>query len=200
MSATRFLSHLSDEESRFVCYAAGPDSAERLEVPITHNVGTPASPEQLANLRRLLGKHASQVEALYRAHDGFQLYVQSPEYMGLFLYPIDGWEPATEQFKEELADWGRSLEEAYDFERYGVAFGEPVFSGNLFFLHEGRVYYSDHDGGDDTPLASSFNGFLERIMDDPAKFLFDLGCYARYSDERTDRQWIPEAYRSKQKP
>jgi hypothetical protein len=189
-----FLSHLSEEESRFVCYAAGPDSRERIEVPITHNVGGPTAPEHLAKLRGLLGTNAAQVEELYSKHDGFQLYVQSPEHMGLFLFPINEWEPATQRFKEELDDWGRSLDEAYDFERYGVAFGEPVFSGNLFFLFEGGVYYSDHDGGDDTPLASSFEGFLERIVNDPPKFLFDLGCYARYSDGRTDRQWIPEQY------
>jgi hypothetical protein len=78
-------------------------------------------------------------------------------------------------------------------------FGAPAFSGNLFFLYDGAVYYSNHDGGDDTPLASSFSGFLDRIVDDPAKCLYDLGCYARYSDERTDTQWIPERYLSRQR-
>ena len=199
MSAMRFVAHLNEQDSRFLCYPAGPDSADRIEVPIEHAAGSPAAPEHLAKLRRLLGTHAAQVEDLYSKHDGFELYVQSPDHAGLVLFPISEWEPATQRFREELGEWGRTLDEAFDFEQHGLAFGEPAFSGNLFFLYDGAVYYSDHDGGDDTPLASTFSGFLDRIVDDPAKFLYDLGCYARYSDERTDTQWIPARYLSRQR-
>lgn len=199
MSATRFLAHLHEDDARFLCYPAGPDSADRIEVPIQHAMGSPAAPEHLATLRQLLGTHAVQVEDLYSKHDGLKLYLQSSDHVGLLLLPINEWEPTTRRFKEELEDWGRSLDEAFDFERHGIAFGEPAFSGNLLFLYDGAVYYSDHDGGDETPLASSFGGFLDRIVDDPAKLLYDLGCYARYSDEKTDKQWIPERYLSRER-
>ena len=198
MSAARFLAHLHEHESRFICYPAGPDSADRIEVPIKHAVGGPAAPEHLEKLRRLGGKDVQLVD-LYSKHDGFELYVQSPEHVGLVLLPINEWEPATQRFRAELEDRGRSLDDAFDFEQHGLVFGEPAFSGNYFILYEGAVYYSDHDGGDDTPLASSFSGFLDRIVGDPAKFLFDLGCYARYSDEQTDKQWIPERYLSRER-
>lgn len=197
MSVARFLAHLHEEDSRFICYAAGEDSPERLEVSVVHGLGSPAAAEQLAKLRELLGPHAEQVEALYSKHDGCSLYEQSAWHAGLVLCPIDQWEAATQKFKDELENLDRSLDEAYEFEQHGLVFGAPLFSGNYFFLYNGAVYYSDHDGGDDTPLAASFNGFLDRIVDDPARFLFDLGCYARYSDERTDRQWIPERYLSR---
>lgn len=199
MSAARFLAHLHEEDSQFFCYPAGPDSSERIEVPIQHTVGAPATLEHLAKLRRLLGTYAVQVEELYAKHDGFELYVQSPEHIGLLWLPISEWEPATQRFREELEEWGRSIDDAFDFEREGIVFGEPVFSGNHFFFYKGAVYYSDHDGGDDTPLASSFNEFLDRIVNDPAQFLYDLGCYARYSDERTDTQWIPERYLARER-
>lgn len=199
MSAARFLAHLDEHESRFICYPAGPDSADRIEVPIEHGVGEPAAPEHLARLRQLVGASALQLEDLYSKHDGFQLYVQSPEHVGLVLLPINEWEAATQRFRADLEEWGRSLDDAFDFEQHGLVFGEPAFSGNHFFLYEGVVYYSDHDGGDNTPLAASFSGFLDRIVDDPAKFLFDLGCYARYSDDRTDTQWIPERYLSRER-
>lgn len=198
MSTSRFLAHLHEQESRFVCYPADPDSPERIEVPIRHAVGSPAESSHLAKLRGLLGEHSVEVEELYANHDGFELYVQSPDHIGLILLPIGEWEPATRRFQEELEEWGRSLDDAFDFEREGILFGEPAFSGNHFFLYNGAVFYSDHDGGDD-PLAPSFNGFLNRLIDDPAKFLYDLGCYARYSDGRTDTQWIPERYVSRER-
>jgi hypothetical protein len=199
MSVARFLAHLHEHDSRFVCSPAGPESAERIEIPIHHAVGMPAAAGQLTKLRRLAGVSAGPLEELYARHDGFQLYVQSPEHLGLLLYSIDEWDPATERFKSELEDWGRSLNDAFDFERDGLIFGEPAFAGNYFFLYEGAIYYSDHDGGDGAPIAPSFDSFLDRIVDDPAKFLYELGCYARYSDERTDRQWIPERYLSRER-
>lgn len=199
MSVTRFLAHLHEQDPRFICYAAGPDSPERIEVRIQHALGTPGQRSYLEKLRSLLGEHAVEVEELYAKHDGFDLYVQSPEHLGLVWLPISEWESATQRFKEELVDWGRSLDDAYDFEREGVVFGEPAFSGNHLFLYKGAVYYSDHDGGDDTPLAHSFSEFLERIVTDPADFLYDLGCYARYTDGETDRQWIPERYVSRER-
>jgi hypothetical protein len=197
VSASRFIAHLNEQDCRFLCYHDGPDRASRIEVPIEHTTGGPAAPVDLATLRRHLGAHAAQVEELYSKHNGFQLYVQPPAHVGLVLFPIQEWEPATRQFKKDLSECGRCHDEAFAFEQSGLAFGEPAFSGNLFFLFEGAVYYSDHDGGGDTPLAWSFNGFLNRIVDDPAMFLYDVGCYARYSDERTDIQWIPERYLSR---
>jgi hypothetical protein len=73
-------------------------------------------------------------------------------------------------------------------------FGEVSASGNFFVLHEGGVYYSNHDGGDDKPLANSFFAFLARICANPAKFLSDVGGYTRYQDGKTDAQWIPQEY------
>ena len=137
---------------------------------------------------------------LYSFHDGLDLYLQPPENAGLILYPINRWQDATESFKADLEDWGRSVEDAYEFENHGVVIGEPAFSGNRIFHFKGAVYYSDHDGGDDVPLALSFSAFLDRIVADPAKFLYDLGCYARYSDGRTDTQWVPEIYVSNERP
>jgi len=73
MSAARFPAHLYEPESRFICYPAGPDNPDRIEVAIEHAVGAPATAEYLAKLRQLLGAAAEQVEDLYSKHDGFQL-------------------------------------------------------------------------------------------------------------------------------
>jgi hypothetical protein len=31
-------------------------------------------------------------------------------------------------------------------------------------------------------------------LDEPAKFLYSMGCYTRFSDGETDKQWIPEQF------
>ena len=89
----------------------------------------------------------------------------------------------------EWFDWMEE-DEIWEFQKNGVAFGEIVASGNYFVWWNGTVYYSDHDGGDDTPYGRSLSDFLDRIVENPAKFLYDAGCYTRYGDE----QWIPEEY------
>jgi hypothetical protein len=45
-----------------------------------------------------------------------------------------------------------------------------------------------------SPIAESFEEFLDSILADPADFLNHLGCYTRYSDGKTDIQWIPKEY------
>jgi hypothetical protein len=55
MSADRFLAHLHEEDFGFICYPAGLDSPKRIQVSVVHELGTPATAEQLAKLRELLG-------------------------------------------------------------------------------------------------------------------------------------------------
>ncbi len=197
MSVAHFLDHLQEPDARFMCRTVDSRSGEQLEVPTRHSLGAPADHASLAKLRDLLGAHSAPVEELYSQHDGCELYVQSPEHVGLVLFPIREWEPATERFRAELEEWGRDPDGLFDFERDGLVFGEPPGSGNYFLFYEGAVYYFDHDGGDDTPLADSFHEFLDRIVSDPPQFLEEIGCFARYSDGKTKKQWIPERYVSR---
>ena len=86
-----------------------------------------------------------------------------------------------------------------DWQRQGIVFGEIPRSGNYFLLppsgeHGGQVFYDDHDGFHEEPIAGSFEGFLDSIIADPADFLYRLGCFARYSDGKTDIQWIPKEF------
>jgi hypothetical protein len=193
MRVDLFLSHLADLHPRFECEPAGPPRAIRIEVEISHRLGQPAKGAEIAELRRLLSGLRPEIEALYDVHDGMDLYIQGGT-VGLALYPLSIWAAATKSFREDAAESGRLVEELYDFEREGIVIGEPPHSGNVLMLYQGRVHYSDHDGGDDTPLAETFGTFLQRIVADPPQFLLDLGCYARYSDGRSDIQWIPVRY------
>ena len=103
-------------------------------------------------------------------------------------YPID-------QLKERNAEWrewfeGMDDDDMWEFQKHGIAFGEIIASGNYFIFWQGKVYYSDHDGGDDEPYGNTVSEFLDRIAANPAQFLYDAGCYTRYGSE----QWIPGEY------
>ena len=81
----------------------------------------------------------------------------------------------------------------------GTAFGVVCHSANYFTFHTagphaGTVFYVDHDDWQDKPIAKTFTDFLALILRDPADFLFNVGCYTRYSDGKTDTQWIPKEY------
>jgi hypothetical protein len=199
-SVGRFIAHLNDTAPRFVCSPADGDRGRRIEVPVTHVLEAPAAPLNLDVVIRLLDLQAADVIELYSRHDGLDLYVQGGASSALTFYPVNQWERATRDFRRDFEEWGRDEDDLFDFETQGIVFGEPPASGNAFLLYRGAVYYSNHDGGDDTPLAPTFAAFMDRIVDDPAKLLFDLGCYARYSDGVTDTQWIPERYVSRERP
>ena len=76
----------------------------------------------------------------------------------------------------------------------GLAFATIATSANYFVVYNGKIYYSDHDGGDDRVWGENLELFFQRALSDPAQFLSDAGCYTRYSDGRTDRQFIPESF------
>ena len=82
----------------------------------------------------------------------------------------------------------------------GIAFGEIPHSANFFVVAEseraGKIYYADHDDFRESPIAGDLDELLDRIRNDPADFLYQCGCYTRYSDGKTDTKWIPKEYAS----
>lgn len=188
----KFIAHIQNPAPGFRCFKAG-DSDESLDfdVQVENRCAPGASPEDIQNLRSQLGESSDELAELYSMHDGIQLYCQADS-PGIELSPISSWPKLNQEWKGWFVDL--EPDELWEFQAEGIAFGEVCFSGNYFVFHKGKVFYSDHDGGDDEPLAESFSAFLDRIMKDPAQFLEDVGCYTRYTDGKTDAQWIPKEY------
>lgn len=182
------LDHLALKNPRFHCR----DTSEQhsLVVDLTSSVGEPATERELATLRSLAGSEYVFLEPLYRQSNGILLHGHGDTF-GLVVAPID-------ELQEIAADCRESfyVDEAdlYPFEREGVPFGTIFASGNYFLCYQGKVYYSDHDGGDDAVWGENLEAFFARALTDPAKFLLDVGCYTRYSDGASDRQFIPEQF------
>jgi hypothetical protein len=128
---------------------------------------------------------------LYEMFNGACFHVND-ETAGLVIAPID----RLRKLNSEWREWFAHLEphELYDFQRAGFAFATIAASGNYFVIHHGQVYYSDHDGGDDSIWGRSLEEFFGRAFSDPACFLYEAGCHTRYSNGETDRQFIPKSF------
>lgn len=181
--------HLALPNPRFVCKA--PSGLEEFEVPLANEAGQPASPQQLALLEQLAGPAFATLRPLYEAFDGLLLHHHG-ETAGLFVFPIEELAERNDEWRQ----WFTALDpsELYEFQRSGFAFATIVASGNYFVAHEGRIYYSGHDDGDDAVWGENVEAFFQRALSDPAGFLTEAGCYTRYSDGVTDDQLIPERF------
>jgi hypothetical protein len=185
----KFFAHIDDPAPGFRCYRPDSSSDQEFEqdIRLEHRLGTPASSEMLARLLARLGNGSEEFESLYSRHNGMVLYVCGDD-AGIHFSSIEG----LDEFNSEWRIWFEDMEEdeLWEFQKHGVAFAEICASGNYFVWWEGKVYYSNHDGGDDDPFGDSLSEFLDRIAANPAQFLYDAGCYTCY----TPAQWTPGEY------
>ena len=201
MSLIRFEQHLKDPYPAFRCHAAG-DRSERIAwtARVTHEIGDPVSSADQKKLRSLLGNAGAEFLMFAKAHDGVQLYIDTlSDTVGVQIYRAAELEDRTEEMRQSMTNMGWEEENWPDWFKTGVTIGELPHSANYFVLeregeHAGKVFYADHDDFQEEPLADGFDLFLNMIVSDPPGFLYERGCYARYSDGKTDKQWIPVEY------
>lgn len=201
MSISALLEHTSKQEPVFRCFAC-MDKSEQLKhvAKLSHTLENPASQEEMDQLRKWLGQSAIEFEELYGQHNGVTLYEDSKgDATGFCMYPIDEWETYTSDMKEWYDDMEYEPDELPVGTVDALAFGEIPHSGNYFSVKlsgpdQGKIYYVDHDGGSDEPIANSLSELFAKIVSDPPQFLNELGCYTRYSDGTTKTQWIPKEY------
>jgi hypothetical protein len=180
--------HLALKNPRFECW--DHDKKHSITVKLRSAVGKPSTVRELKTLQKLAGKEYAVLEPLYREFNGLTLYMHRKT-AGLAVAPIKELPAFAADCKTLL--FGDEAE-LYPFQREGVPFATIVESGNYFVLHEGKVYYSDHDGGDDSVWSTDLEDFFTRAVSNPPKFLYDAGCYTRYFDGKTDTQFIPETF------
>lgn len=187
-----FFKAIKRSNQKFSCYKSG-DKKEKLDlvVEIHHEINEPATENDISFLKKIISDNNDRIVNFYKEANGLKLYCNG-DTSGIEIYPIDQLRELNEEWKESFSDFEE--DELYDFQKNGVAFGTISQSGNYFVLLDGKVYYSDHDGGDDTILGEDFNEFLDKTVAEPADFLYEMGCYTRYSDGKTAGQWIPKEF------
>ncbi|MFT3705944.1 MAG: SMI1/KNR4 family protein [Agriterribacter sp.] len=187
-----FLRHINLENQKFKCYV-NTDEEETITLTVDiHNIlNDAASENEISLLRKLIPHNNGELIDFYTTHNGIKLYCNN-DTSGIEFYAAKDLNKLNEMWKEELAYFEDY--QLYDFQKGGVAFGEISHSGNYFVLFEGAVFYSDHDGEDEEAIGATFFDFLSKIADNPADLLFKMGCYTRYSDGKTNKQYIPKEF------
>jgi hypothetical protein len=185
----------------FRCFAAGDKSGPRFLATIRHILNAPASPASIAQIRQMLGHNAEQVEAFYQHDDGCVLYRDTKsDAAGIEFLPVAQWEEATDDMRDWFDHLADEPENDPDHIVTGIAIATVPHSGNYFVMpvegpSAGKIFYADHDGWYESAFADDFTRFLSRVTREPVKLLAeDVGCYTRYSDGKTNSQWIPEEY------
>jgi hypothetical protein len=181
--------HLRLRNLRFQCRDVS--ETRTLTVSVSSSAGAPATTLQLQHLQKVAGSEYVSLEPLYREFNGV-VFHQNGETAGLIVATVDEIEELNGEWLEWFEDW--EPEDLYDFQRNGIAFATIAQSGNYFVVYRGQVYYSDHDGGDDSVWGDSVEDFFERALANPPQFLYESGCYTRYFDGKSDAQFIPETF------
>jgi hypothetical protein len=175
---------------------------------VANHLNPPATKESLATIDARLGAAGRPFQQLYGLHDGMVLYRDLQRrktlYLGAFyaagieFFPVAEWAARSEAMREQIdsTDWGEYALPAWL--KASIAFGEIPHSANFFVVgvseDAGKIFYADHDDFREDPIAGDLEELLDKIRSDPADFLYQCGCYTRYSDGKTDTQWIPKEY------
>ncbi len=201
MSLDRFDAHLRDPAPGFRCYACG-DRSEKLKLlaPVKNVVGKPGSAKAIAAVAKTCGIASPAMKRFVELHDGVLLYRDSKsDAAGVEFFKAAEWHLRTQEMRDSLAAMGFEEVDMPEWFHSGVVFGEIPHSANYFVIQPagdeaGRVFYCDHDDFKTEAVAESFEKFLSTIVNDPPGFLYESGCFTRYSDGKTDIQWIPKQY------
>ncbi|MBN8787759.1 MAG: hypothetical protein J0I84_11770 [Terrimonas sp.] len=187
-----FVRHINSKNKKFKCYLNSDESETlSLTVDIYNELNPGATEKEISLLTELVPDNNEQIVAFYKLYNGIKLYCNG-DTSGLQFYSIGNLQDLNDEWKGGHSDFEE--DELYDFQKSGVAFGEISHSGNYFIFFDSKVYYDDHDGRDDTTVGESFNDFLSNILANPADFLYERGCYTRYSDGKTNGQYIPKEF------
>ncbi|MBL8795169.1 MAG: SMI1/KNR4 family protein [Planctomycetia bacterium] len=201
MSLEQFDAHLLDSAPGFRCFACGDPSEEpRFLARVINVVGKAGSMTAIAAVDTACSADAPALRRFVQRHDGVMLYQdEKSDAAGIEFFKATEWQVRTKEMRESMIAMGFEENDMPEWFHKGVVFGEIPHSGNYFVVQPsgigaGRVFYCDHDDFQTEPLAESLEDLLSLIVKDPPGFLYQCGCFTRYSDGKTDIQWIPMAY------
>ncbi len=192
---------IANKNQHFHCTPAGKSDENAFIAQITHQVTDALSnsdikrleqeigvQEQLFNLLSIYGSVRLYCDTL---SDDSAFYIAHPSEWQSLENDFNLWiNDLDDQEKEELLpDW---LDDA-------IVFGEIPSSGNYFLYlikgeHQGKVFEFEHDGFEFIEIGKSIIDFLEYICSPTEKLIQNIHSHTRYSDGKTDIQWLAQAY------
>ena len=184
----------------FVCSSPGANDGSQFVVPISILLQEAADNDALKDLSGWIEDPLDEFRDLYSVIDGAILYFDSKRRTeGLHLYSLCEWKLHTNQMRKRYLRDTDEFTGDIRFLTDSHAFACVPRSGNYFTVintgdDSGKIFYVDHDDWQYEPFANTLTEFISRIVNDPARFLADVGCYAQFSDGQTDTKWIPEKF------
>ena len=195
------IEELIDEniDVSFRCKAAGGASGEFI-VKTKTEILPPSDNETISEIKSKFGDYSKEVSEFYQKYGGISFHEQPECFVAsLCIHPPEKWEELYEEMSEwlDMMDEDELDESGIDWSDNCVVFGEVPSSGNYFLMPlsgsaSGKIIYQDHDGMEPEIYADSFNQFIIKFLSDPVGQIDHFGCYTRYSDGNTDKQWMPE--------
>jgi hypothetical protein len=209
MPLESFEALLAHPAPAFACYACGdPTEKEALIAPVAHVAHPPSDPQTLGRIPSIPG--ADGARAFYESHDGGLLYTgkglmaakRGPD-EGIEIFSVHEWDARTQEtvdlwnahpYRDDRMPYRRGDFIAIAHSRGAFTYIHWVVRGP----NAGKVYWwpttMPPEKGD-PPLANSFDRFIQIICTEPVHFLNELlFCYTRFSDGKTETQWIPKRY------
>ncbi len=197
---------LQHRNPRFVCEAAGdkPNAGEHI-AHIDQEVTPGLDANALADLRQQVGD-LPHLLAFYERYGSVRLFRDSIEgkwsgkASAYYIAPPDEWA----EFRDGAESWFDDLDEEDqetlpDWISNYVVVGEIPQSGNYFLVplvgeSRGKVYTFDHDGYVFSERGGNFEEFVDSLARVDAEHLDDIGGHTRFSDGKTEYQWMPHQY------
>ena len=196
---------LARKNQRFICSAAGSFASEdscNFTALITHEVTDPLTVGQLKELEDSIGYH-SQLFTLFSNYGSVRLYCDTlSDNSAFYLANPSEWNDLFSEFNlwiEELDDKEKKelLPKWIDS---AIVIGEIPNSGNYYLfpirgIEEGKIFEFEHDGFEFIEVAKDLEAFIESICTVTDSLLSNIRSHTRYSDGKTDIQWLVKNYR-----
>jgi hypothetical protein len=204
MQAEAFRLVLQAGRPGFRCRS--PRSETVKVIPVMNDLDLPATDDDLAHQAPYTDRLrivSPSLLAFYSVHNGGSVYCSQSHidgdpgipHTGVQLIRWQDWEPATAHMREWMDVLQLEDENDPDHIKTGLAFGCSLGTDNFFVMPlegpaAGQVFYADHDGWYERAFATSFDGFLAKLIADPMAVATEAG-FAFHDDGQT---WWPEEF------
>jgi len=166
LRVNEFLTSLQNPQSELNQYIQKTWCEANSSTPRPHGIGNPSTATELQKLDSMGG---GELVFIYKKCNGLRLCAPD-EGQGIYIYPINEISKGNKEWKSWFTDLDE--DELWDFQKFGLAFGEIATTGNYLVVYKEQVFYADHEGAEgDDPWANSLEQFFSKISNEPWNFL-----------------------------
>ena len=193
---------VTSKNQRFLCIPAGDSADTEFLAHITHEVTEALSNEDIEQLKQEIGVQ-EQLFKLLSTYGSVRLYCDTlSDDSAFYIAHPSEWQSLESDFRLWINDLDDQDKEELlpEWLDGAIVFGEIPSSGNYFIYlikgeHQGKVFEFEHDGFEFLEAGKNIIDFLEYICSPTEKLIQNIQSHTRYSDGKTDTQWLAQSYK-----